>query len=478
MRCLVWFREDLRIQDNTALYHAARLAGTGLIAVYIIAVDDWRRHNIAACRVDFILRQLKSLSAALDKLNIPLLVYQVDDTKAVIDTLQSIITQQQIDALFFNYQYEIDEARRDLRLESTLSQEGTQVFAYHDQTIIPPGEILTASANYYTVFTPFKKTWLKRFEANPEVHVYPAISKQAKLNIVASEIPSSITDYHSTISPDLWPAGEAHAQQRLVEFTTQSLSHYARLRDFPAAGATSQLSPYLAAGIISARQCLKAALAANHHQLKTGKLGAVTWINELIWREFYKHILYAFPRVSMNRAFKLNTEDIPWDNNETLFAAWCAGRTGYPIVDAAMRQLQQTGWMHNRLRMVSAMFLVKDLLIDWRWGERFFMQHLIDGDLAANNGGWQWAASTGTDAVPYFRVFNPTSQGQRFDPEGQFIKHYCPELSHLTAKDIHEPHKLGPSRRASLGYPQPIVDHSQARQKVLQIFKNLSSNKV
>lgn len=474
MRCLMWFRADLRIQDNAALYHAARKASNGLIAIYIISIDTWQRHDVAACRVDFILRHLKTLSLALDKLNIPLLIYQQDKGTSTEQVILDIIHRYQINAVFYNHQYEIDEARRDLQVEAYLTKQKINVFSYHDQTIIAPGEITAGNGNYYKVFTPFKKTWIKTLSAIQQVKQYSAISKQIRLDVLPSIVPESIDVFKSNIPTELWPVGEAMAHKRLDNFIEKKITHYAAQRDFPALDATSRLSPYLSTGILSARQCLNAALHFNHYQYDTGELGASTWINELIWREFYKHILHTFPRVSMNKAFKPETENIPWDNNPECFAAWCEGRTGYPLVDAAMRQLKQTGWMHNRLRMITAMFLVKDLLVDWRWGEQFFMQHLIDGDLAANNGGWQWAASTGTDAVPYFRVFNPFSQSKRFDPQGTFIKQYCPELSGLDAKTIHQPHLLSISKHKSLNYPLPIVEHEQARIRVLAIFKSLS----
>ena len=270
----------------------------------------------------------------------------------------------------------------------------------------------------------------------------------------------------------LWPAGEAAAQRRLAEFADTALGRYDSQRDFPALPGTSQLSPYLATGVLSPRQCLHAALAANGGEFASGNTGAVSWINELLWREFYKHVLVGYPRVSMGRAFRAETEALAWRDAPADLEAWQQGRTGIPIVDAAMRQLLATGWMHNRLRMIVAMFLTKNLLIDWRAGERWFMQHLIDGDLAANNGGWQWSASTGTDAVPYFRLFNPLSQSKRFDPDGRFIRQWVPELAGLDARDIHHPAALGGPFGVP-GYPAPIVDLPRSRERALAAFRNL-----
>lgn len=271
---------------------------------------------------------------------------------------------------------------------------------------------------------------------------------------------------------NVWEIGEVVAIKKLNEFCRERIEDYKGQRDIPALDSTSYLSPWLAAGVISPRQCLDAALNANKGRLSGGLEGIDTWISELIWRDFYIHILDSFPKVSKNRPFKLKTENIRWRNIDDDFSAWCDGRTGIPIVDAGMRQLRQKGWMHNRLRMIVAMFLSKQLLIDWRRGERYFMQHLIDGHLASNNGGWQWAASTGTDAVPYFRIFNPVTQSQRFDPDGHFIKRYIPELVAITGKDIHLP---TPSVRAALApnYPAPIVDLKLGRERALSTFAAL-----
>ncbi|HCL4097052.1 TPA: deoxyribodipyrimidine photo-lyase, partial [Pseudomonas aeruginosa] len=269
----------------------------------------------------------------------------------------------------------------------------------------------------------------------------------------------------------LWPAGEEVAQERLRDFADQHLADYHERRDFPALPGTSQLSPYLAAGVLSPRQCLDAALVANRGEFSGGQQGAATWINELLWREFYKHILVGYPRVSRHRPFREETEALRWRQAPAELEAWQQGRTGIPIIDAAMRQLLATGWMHNRLRMVVAMFLSKNLLIDWREGERWFMRHLIDGDLAANNGGWQWSASTGTDAVPYFRLFNPLSQSERFDPRGEFIRHWLPELAGLERKAIHDPSSLG--LFAGVDYPRPMVDLKASRERALAAFRNL-----
>ena len=467
----MWFREDLRMHDNTALYHASCKAKRGLIAIYIISTDAWKAHDVAACRIDFILRNLKELETSLRSLNIPLLIIR-SDFRTIPENLLKICAEHEIDAVYFNQQYEVNEARRDLAVENLLRKSSVKIFSYTDQVILAPGEVLTAKGNYYTVFTPFKKSWIKQF-TKQQLIVSPTPKKQSRLNVKSHDIPNRIDNFTCTIASNLWPAGEKQAQQRLANFIDNKINNYAKSRDFPALNGTSSLSPYLTSGVLSPRHCLQAALSINNQQIHEGNLGIITWINELIWREFYKHVLHGFPRVSMHQAFKLETEKLRWNNNSAQLDAWQQGQTGFPLIDAAMRQLKTIGWMHNRLRMVVAMFLVKDLLIDWRLGEKYFMQNLIDGDLSANNGGWQWAASTGTDAVPYFRIFNPISQSVKFDPYGEFIRSYCPELAKLDDKHIHEPSKLNPTLFKQLKYPAPLVDHNQARQRFLQAFKRI-----
>ena len=261
------------------------------------------------------------------------------------------------------------------------------------------------------------------------------------------------------------------AADNLARFLRFRGRHYNAQRDLPKVRGTSELSPYLALGMISHRQCLQAVMSENGGHLADGDIGLTTWVNELVWREFYQHVAVGFPQVCRYQPFQEHTKQLAWRDDDEGFQAWCEGRTGYPIVDAAMRQLVTTGWMHNRLRMITAMFLSKHLLIDWRRGEGFFMRHLVDGEFCANNGGWQWAASTGTDAAPYFRIFNPTTQSTRFDAEGEFIAHWLPELAKLPAKARHAPQQ---DLLTDVDYPAPIVDHKAARQRALEAFKSLS----
>ncbi|MBK3917246.1 deoxyribodipyrimidine photo-lyase [Pseudomonas stutzeri] len=471
MTQLLWLRSDLRVSDNTAL--AAAMAAGPTVALYLITPCQWLAHDDAPCKVDFWLRNLVALSEQLHALNVPLLIREVDDWTAAPDALLRVCQQLGVQGVHCNDEYGVNEQHRDQAVAERLQGAGVSLRRHLDQLLFAPGTLRTQSGGYFKVFSQFRKACLARLSVSPPLCI-PRPAAQPPLPIVSDPLPTAVagfpppTDYLRA----LWPAGEAFAQRRLASFVEDDLEQYHQSRDLPAEPGTSQLSPYLAAGVISIRQCLHAALCYNQGELDSGASGATTWINELLWREFYKHILVGYPRVSMHRAFRPETEALPWRRAPYELEAWQQGRTGFPIIDAAMRQLRETGWMHNRLRMITAMFLSKNLLIDWREGERWFMRHLIDGDLAANNGGWQWSASTGTDSVPYFRLFNPTSQSQRFDPDGQFLRRWLPELQHLSSRDIHSPathHNLF----GVIEYPTPIVDLGKSRARALDAFRNL-----
>ncbi|WP_085707560.1 deoxyribodipyrimidine photo-lyase [Pseudomonas sp. B35(2017)] len=470
---LIWLRSDLRRHDNTALAAAAGRGPT--VAVYLLSPEQWQIHDDAACKVDFWLRNLHELSAALGELNIPLLIRTAPRWDQVPEVLLDLCRQLRIEAVHVNEEYGLHESRRDAAVARALHDEGITFTSHLDQLLFKPGSVLTKTGGYFQVFSQFRKVCHERLHRSMPSLVR-APGKQAPLEIESDPVPEAVAGF-APPSPSLralWPAGEAEAQRRLDTFADAQIDYYQSERDFPAKPGTSQLSAYLAAGVLSPRQCLHAALQSNQGEFESGKAGAVTWINELLWREFYKHILVGYPRVSRHRAFRPETEALPWRDAPEDLAAWQEARTGLPIIDAAMRQLLETGWMHNRLRMVVAMFLTKNLLIDWREGERFFMRHLIDGDLAANNGGWQWSASTGTDAAPYFRIFNPLSQSEKFDGEGVFIKHWLPQLAGLNKKDVHNPAALG-GLFGVADYPAPIVNLGTSRERALAAFKNLPS---
>ncbi|MFT3741508.1 MAG: deoxyribodipyrimidine photo-lyase [Gammaproteobacteria bacterium] len=460
MRGVIWFREDLRTSDNPALYHATQKCRDGLLAVYLIDTAFWNKHDIAACRVEFLLRGLIALQTELEALNIPLHVIQLHKNQTAEKVLLHCIESIQAEKLFFNRQYEIDECRRDQVVEQYLAAHRISCHSYHDQVILPPNAVKTQQNSYFKIFTPFKKTWLKVLETHEAaLHLLPKPKPQPIITIETTSIPATIKGFTSETPSQLWPAGEIHAQQQLTQFIQTQLKHYDKNRDFPSVEGTSKLSPYLTAGMISAKQCFKSALQYQSNE------GAQTWMSELIWREFYKHLLAKVPRLSMNKPYQLKTLRLPWQDDEQALQAWQQGQTGVPIIDAAMRQLNTIGWMHNRLRMIVAMFLARNLMLDWRLGEKYFMQHLIDGDLAANNGGWQWCAGTGADVAPYFRVFNPIRQSLRFDPEGQFIRHYCPELKNLDNRAIHAPWEAG--------FPAPMIDLGFSRSRFIAAFKAL-----
>jgi deoxyribodipyrimidine photo-lyase len=475
-RILVWFRADLRTTDNRALYEACREAERGVVAVFTLCPEQWLEHDWAAIKVEFLLRNLQELSAGLARLGIPLRLVVKKCFADVPAALESLVRREDCDALFLNREYEINERRRDRAVERRLDGLGVEVRAFTDQVVLEPGEVLTKTGAFFKVFTPFKRAWIRRVLDLGEI---PALGRPRRqgsgLEREADRIPATVKGFDiASGRPDLWPGGERHARQRLRRFIENRIDTYHERRDVPSVNGTSTLSPYLTAGVLSPRQCLHAAIEANGGRLASDdsrSAGPSVWIGELIWREFYKHLLVGFPRLSRNRPFRLETEALRWRESDADCDAWCRGRTGVPIVDAAMRQLDSTGWMHNRLRMIAAMFLSKDLFLDWRLGERHFMRSLVDGDLAANNGGWQWSSSTGTDAAPYFRIFNPVSQSRRFDPEGKFIRKFVPELSELGPREIHEPWKLPAGRRAGLDYPDPICDHKVARARAIATWK-------
>ncbi|AXF84449.1 Deoxyribodipyrimidine photo-lyase [Ephemeroptericola cinctiostellae] len=469
----VWFRADLRTTDNPALTRAYELSEQlklPIVAVYISSSSQWERHGLGHARVDFECRSVAALSSRLSSLNIPLKWVDVPLYADVPARLLAWCVDHGITHLLANRQYEWNEVERDRSCHRLLRNNKIAIEWFHDQCLVAPDLLKTQDGGFYTVFTPYKKKLIKHLIDQP-IGVLSALAPiKIHSNICADPMPERFGAYVSTPHlHDDWPAGEQAALSRLLDFCSDDVAHYNGLRDFPSKNATSRLAAYLAVGAISARQCWLASVRAEGGQ--TMHDGVDMWQNELIWRDFYRHVMVGYPRISRNQPFQTKTQHIQWRNDRSQFKAWCEGQTGFPIVDAAMRCLNATGWMHNRLRMIVAMFLVKDLLIDWRWGEHYFASQLIDFDLASNNGGWQWSASTGTDAVPYFRIFNPVLQSRKFDPEGHFIRQWVPELRHCPAAHIHQPLPLdAPS------YASPIVNHAQAREFTLAAFKAIQSH--
>ena len=484
---LHWFRSDLRVDDNTALDAAASQGA--VIAIYLVTPKQWQQHDDAACKVDFWRRQLIELSTKLGSLNIPLLVRHCDTWLDVPQKLLEICQQYDVEQLHCNAEYGFNERHRDAATRQLLQQHNIGFNRYLDQLLFKPGSIRTQSDSYFKVFGQFKRVCQQRlYEQLPQV--VPAPKPQEKLSIQADSIATNLADFSlcdygfdhvDQSKPESktqsiatqWPVGEAHAMQCLDHFCADAILDYDQQRDLPAVAGVSRLSAYINSGILSVRQCLHAALNAANGELFGANEGINTWMTQLLWREFYQHILVGFPEVSRHQPFKPQTNKLAWRNSAEDLARWQQGQTGFPIIDAAMRQMLQTGWMHNRLRMIVAMFLTKNLLIDWRLGEQWFMRHLIDGDLAANNGGWQWSASTGTDSVPYFRIFNPISQSQKVDPEGVFIRQWLPALAHLDNKSIHAPHLSTKIDATKLNYPPPMVDLADTRKRALAAFAAL-----
>ncbi|EJM4613434.1 deoxyribodipyrimidine photo-lyase [Salmonella enterica] len=463
---LVWFRRDLRLQDNLALAAACRDASARVLALYISTPAQWQAHDMAPRQAAFISAQLNALQTALAEKGIPLLFHEVADFNASIETVKNVCRQHDVSHLFYNYQYEFNERQRDAAVEKTLPSVICEGF--DDSVILAPGAVMTGNHEMYKVFTPFKNAWLKRLKEDiPPCVPAPKIRVSGALSTPLT--PVSLNYPQQAFDAALFPVEENAVIAQLRQFCAQGADEYESRRDFPAVDGTSRLSASLATGGLSPRQCLHRLLAEQPQALDGGP-GSV-WLNELIWREFYRHLLTWYPALCKHQPFIRWTKRVAWQENSHYFQAWQKGETGYPIVDAAMRQLNATGWMHNRLRMITASFLVKDLLIDWRLGERYFMSQLIDGDLAANNGGWQWAASTGTDAAPYFRIFNPTTQGERFDRDGEFIRQWLPALRDIPGKAIHEPWRWAEKAGVVLDYPRPIVEHKQARIATLSAYE-------
>ena len=422
-----WFRRDLRLHDNHGLYEALR-SGLPVVPVFIFdrSILDSLPHPHDR-RVEFIHQSLNELQERLVALGSTLHI-QYGFPEAV---WKEIGRQYEVEAVYTNHDYEPYAKERDQLIARRLGESGTGFKTFKDHVIFEETELLSGSGSPYTVFTPYSRKWKEKLDTSG-LASYPS--------------ESSVAHFHKQPPlplPSLPEMGFEATGQPFPAKTVRSelLQKYRDLRDFPAVPGTSRLSVHLRFGTLSIREVVR-----------LGLLHSETWLNELIWRDFYQQILANFPHVGRGRAFRPAYEAIPWRNHAGEFEAWCQGRTGYPLVDAGMRELNTTGFMHNRVRMVTASFLVKHLLIDWRWGEAYFAEKLLDFDLASNNGGWQWAAGSGTDAAPYFRVFNPTAQAQKFDPQQQYIRRWIPEIN-------------------SLDFPLPIVEHTLARNRCLEAFK-------
>jgi len=471
MEALVWFRSDLRLQDNPALRNAFEQA-KNVHAVFIFSNNQLKKHNEANVKIDFLKSNLFLLEEKLNELNIPLTIIDSGGFDNDASLIGQFIEKKNIKKIFWNNQFGEDEAIRDKLVKILLDKNNIDYETYNDQIIYEPGFLKTGQGLPYSVFTPFKRKWIENFEMD-FLDIEYRYEARNDLDY-SSNVRDFDFHYKKThqVNMELWPAGEDEAETRLLRFLNEKAIDYSKNRNDPILDGTSRISPYLALGIISSKKCILEALKINNFEFNSGHIGVTKWIDEIVWREFYKNIMFSFPKVSKGQPFQDYSKAILWRYNEDEFNAWKEGRTGFPIVDAAMRQLLNEGWMHNRLRMVVAMFFTKNMLHDWRLGEAYFMQNLIDGDFASNNGGWQWSSSTGTDAAPYFRIFNPITQSTNFDKDGIFIKKYVPELKDLDKSVIHNP---SIEHRKYCKYPEPILDLKESRLRAIDAFKAAKS---
>jgi len=472
---LVWFRRDLRASDNAAL-HQALSQCRQVHAVFVLDRDILDPLPRCDRRVEFILGSLHTLDEALRQLaGLPEAGLIVRHGWAAQD-VNALARELGAQAVFANHDDEPAAIERDNQVRTLLAQQGKDFFTFKDHVVFERQEVLTQSGTPYGVFTPYKNAWLKKLQPAEHLAAWPCAGLPGRLAPRPSDMrqsppkPTDIGFEPSNLSALPVVCGAPGAQLALADFVNR-IDHYEDTRNFPSVKGPSYLSVHLRFGTVSIRELARLA----HTRMQQGSAGAAVWLSELIWRDFYHQILFHHPRV-VTHAFKPDYDRIEWESGTTAqawFQAWCDGQTGYPLVDAAMAQINQTGYMHNRLRMVVASFLVKDLGIDWRWGERYFATHLIDFDLAANNGGWQWASSSGCDAQPYFRIFNPISQSEKFDPQGKFIRRYQPQLAEMPERWIHAPWQAPPmvlqAAGVRLGQNQalPIVDHAVARDATL-----------
>ncbi|MCA1993889.1 MAG: deoxyribodipyrimidine photo-lyase [Coleofasciculus sp. S288] len=470
---LFWHRRDLRLSDNIGLA-AARQQSQKLVGVFCLDPNILERDDVAPARVTYMIGCLQALQQRYVAVGSQLLILHENPCKA-IPALAAALNAK---AVFWNWDVESYAQKRDRTVAEALTQKGIQVHNHWDQLLHAPEELFTGSKKPYTVYTPFWKNWSSKPKAKPvegltQVEGLNEQEQLAAQKAGAIALPTAKDLGYVWENPLLLQPGEEAAQEQLEKFCDQTINKYQEQRNFPAVDGTSKLSAALKFGAIGIRTVWEAAEATYRDSRSDEARDSIrTWQQELAWREFYQHAIYHFPELA-DGPYRDTFKDFPWDNDETLFQAWCEGKTGYPIVDAAMRQLNEVGWMHNRCRMIVASFLTKDLLINWQWGEKYFMQKLYDGDLSANNGGWQWSASSGMDPKPV-RIFNPASQAQKYDPEGEYIRQWLPELSSLDTEYLITG-KIPESDRKACGYPAPIVDHKKQQHEFKQRYQQQKS---
>jgi len=480
MRGIVWFRRDLRLRDNPALTAACEECDE-IIPLFVFDEPLLKSHIFGSACVNFMLGCLRDLSASLGVRGIQFAWRSGEPMEEVPKAAHD----WKADAVYWNRDYEPKAVCRDQAIQKVLAEMRIGARTYKDHVIFEAEEVRGATGAPMQRYGAYRTRWWKMWHATrPQVLSVPKTLTSVK-NVPlfsACPLPSAQNIGYESVIPWIEP-GEESAQKRLRWFMDGPIHHYVDGRNRPALDGSSKLSPHFRFGTLSPRMAVHAALGTLSKGGKISRPDVLTWIDEVIWREFFQQVLSAFPHVADGpfRMVPIPPSREPGPERTRLFGAWCQGRTGYPIVDAGMRQLNQTGWMHNRVRMIVASFLIKDLRIDWQSGENYFMRHLLDADLAANNGNWQWCASTGTDAMRGYRIFNPVLQSKKFDSDGVYIRQYVPELRNVTSKWIHEPHLMSRDEQTRVGcrididYPAPIVDHRQAREEYLTLGKQVAT---
>lgn len=460
---VVWLRRDLRLHDHAALSFATNNSeSVAVVFVFDIKILE-KLKNKSDKRISFIYDSLLEIDSKLKEKGSQLII-KIGDPKIEIP---KIVKSLKVDSIYFNEDYESYAINRDNAVKRELEREGIEIHTFKDHVIFSGSEILKPNGDPYQVFTPYKKAWLTKITKNnyENFKIKNRFLDQSILKKHSTPIEIKKLGFHHVSQSFKFQQPGVHSGQKALKNFLKYMPDYHEKRDFPAdLNGTSGISVHLRFGTLSIRECLRACMSFKGE-------GANTWLSELIWRDFYSMILFNYPHVE-KECFKGQYNNLNWENSKPLFKAWCEGKTGFPIVDAGMRQLNKTGWMHNRVRMIVASFLVKDLLIDWRKGEKYFSEKLLDFDLASNNGGWQWSASTGCDAQPYFRIFNPSLQSKRFDPDAEYIKKWVPELANSKVKDIHDPENS--SLYESANYVKPVITHASQKHKALMLFKGNS----
>ena len=480
MHHIFWFRKDLRITDNHALSQFLKDASSSESFSFIYIKNENSFRYFGEKRINFLYESLEELKKDLSELSINLQIFSGKS----LEVFKIILAEKNPVTVYVNEQVEPYCKERDNAVKEIIENSGGRFISFSDSTLFNPGDIKNGDGNQYKVFTPFKNNALSILtKVHYEIKECEFKKSDNRNEFVYASIPGfKIKNERPELSQSgFLKGGRKEGLKLLKNFYENKIHRYKSDRDFPSLNGTSFLSAHLHFGTIGIREAFRTA-KVKLDKIKTEKEAKEieTWINELLWREFYYHITFHNPQLTY-QSFKKEYDDLKWNYDENEFCKWCEGKTGYPVVDAGMRQLNTEGWMHNRIRMIVAMFLTKDLFIDWRLGEKYFAERLIDMDFSSNNGGWQWSASTGVDAQPYFRIFNPYLQSKKFDPNGEYIKKYVPELSSLPVEFVHEPQIMNSAEqekyKVTIGkdYPYPMTDHKAAKDIAIRNFKEVTN---